>query len=214
MTDSYEIDSIAYLNRARKWLNQETNEGVFYAAFELRCGTESRLQQYLDARNDIARHRKQGWKIIGSTRELDKRIRLGDAIYEARLQNDKGDFIFLYHIPITARLGESAGARLHDLLHAMKKYYSCDDQWWNDTRKFLEEIYSDLKFVSRGTLLAPIMLSRDGKSAHMSAFLRKGSPIADKVPLFSQQGNVITFDVRYLKSLPDHAEPFLNRLEE
>src|SRR6266480_2389938 len=144
MGHSYGIDSIAYLNRARNCLDRHTQERFFHAAFELRCGTESRLQQYLDARNDIARHKKQGWKIVGSARELDRRIRLGDTIYEARLQNDKGDAIYLYYIPITARLRESAGARLHDLLHAMKTFHKNGDRWWTDTRNFLEQIYSDL----------------------------------------------------------------------
>lgn len=210
MALSYEIDSIAYLNRARRCLDQRTQEGLFYAAFELRCGTESRLQQYLDARSDIARHKKRGWKIVGSSHELDRRIRLGDTIYEAQLSDHNGNFIFLYYTSVTARLRESAGARLHDLLHAAKTYYECDDRWWDDTRKFLEQIYSDLAFASRGSLLAPIMLSPDGKSFHMSACIRDDSPIRDKVQLFSQIGSTVTIKVRYLKSLPGHAAPFLN----
>lgn len=204
---------MGYLNRARACLDQHTREALFYAALELRCGTESRLQQYLEARNDIARHKKQGWKIVTSSRELDKRIRLGDTIYEARLEDHIGNFIYLYYIPVTARLRESAGARLHDLLHAAKTYYEPDDRWWDDTRAFLEQIYSDLAFVSKGTLLAPIMLSPDRKASYMKAFVRKGSSIAGKIPLFSQIGNTVDLSVRYLTSLPDYAGPFLNRAE-
>jgi hypothetical protein len=97
--ESYEIDSIAYLDRARRCLDEGSREGVFYAAFELCCGTESRLQQYLDPRKDIARHRKQGWKIIGSSCELDRQLGLGDTIYEARLINASRNSIFVYYGP-------------------------------------------------------------------------------------------------------------------
>ena len=191
-------------------LNQGAQEALFYAAFELRCATEARLQQYLDAREDIARHKKQGWKIVGSSRELDRRIRLGDTIYEACLSDEKGNYILLYYMPITARLRESAGARLHDLLHAMKSHYEDDNRWWADTRDFLEQIYSDLALANSGTLLAPIILSPDGKSSHMAAYIRTDSPIAGKVHLFSQPGATVTIKVRYLRSLPDHGMPFLN----
>ena len=213
MTESYNIDSIAYLRRARRCLDQNTREALFYAAFELRCGTESRVQQYLDARKDIARHKKQGWKIVGSSRELDRRIQLGDTIYEACLSDDVGNSIFLYYTSISARLRESAGARLHDLLHAMKSHYENDNRWWGDTRDFLEQIYSDLAITSRGTLLAPIMRSPDGRSCYMSACIQNDSPIKDKVHPFSQIGSNFTINVRYHKSLPDHAAPFLNLID-
>jgi hypothetical protein len=210
MSDSYNIDSIAYLRRARRCLDQNNREALFYAAFELRCGTESRLQQYLDARKDIAHHKKQGWRIIGSSRELDRRIQLGDTIYEACLSDDAGNSIFLYYTPISARLRESAGARLHDLLHAMKSHYENDNRWWGDTRDFLEQIYCDLALASRGTLLAPILRSPDGKSYYMAACILDESPISDKIQQFSQIGNNFTIKVRYHKSVPSHAIPFLN----
>src|SRR5436190_2225371 len=63
MTTSYGIDSVDYLRRARARLDEGTCEGLFYAAFELRSGTEARLQEYLDAREDVAKHKKKGWKI-------------------------------------------------------------------------------------------------------------------------------------------------------
>ena len=37
---------------------------------------------------------------------------------------------------MTARLRESAGAPLHDLLHAMKTACEDDDQWWAHTAHF------------------------------------------------------------------------------
>lgn len=43
---TYAIDSRSYLERARKQLDQGTQEGLFYAAFELRCGAEARLHEH------------------------------------------------------------------------------------------------------------------------------------------------------------------------
>ena len=193
MPPSYHIDSIDYLHRARRCLDQNTQEALFYAALELRCGSESRLQEYLNAREDVARHKKQGWKIMCSARELDRLLRLGDTIYEAALLDRKGGIVLaLYYTPITARLRESAGARLHGLLHAMKTPYEGSNVWWTDTRSFLERMYSDLAFSSRGTLLAPMMLSPDRKRTHMSVCVRDNSPITDKVHLFSEVGSTVT----------------------
>lgn len=197
------------------WGTIVTRESLFYAAFELRCGTESRLQDYLDAREDIAKHKKQGWKIMGSARELDRILRLGDTIFEARVLDEHDELLLaLYYTPVTARLREAAGARLHDLLHAMKESFDDTDRWWSDVRSFLEQIYSDLALASKGTLLIPIMRSPDGKDFRMVLGYRYDSPIADKIHLLDGLvGKGDRIKVRYYKSLPDYATPFLNRIE-
>jgi hypothetical protein len=195
-TISYGISSFAYLRRARARLNEGTPQALFYAAFELRAGTESRLQDYLDARDDVAKHKKQGWKIIGSAKELDRRIGLGDKIVEARFLDESGNIrMAVYYTPITARLREAAGARLHDLTHAMKKAFPDDDRWWNGTRTFLEQIYSDLEFANKGTLLGPILLSPDRKHFHMSLSIPNDSPIADRISEIGQVGRDSTIGI-------------------
>jgi hypothetical protein len=210
MASSYGIGSIKYLRRAKARLNEGGQESLFYAAFELRSGTESRLQDYLDAREDIAKHRKQGWKIMGSAKELDRALRLGDKIIEARFHNESGNIkIAAYYTPITARLREAAGARLHDLVHAMKKSFPDDDRWWSDTRTFLEQIYSDLAFANKGTLLGPIMRAPDGKRFHMSLMVPHGSPLSKRLSEFGEVGDDVTIGISLLDSLPEHAEPFL-----
>lgn len=54
----YSINSKAYLNRARKRLDENTKEGLFYAAFELRSGIASRLLQYWEANKHIHQMKK------------------------------------------------------------------------------------------------------------------------------------------------------------
>src|SRR6266705_6089038 len=104
MEISYGISSMAYVRRARDRLDEGTQESLLYAAFELRCSTESRLQDYLDAREDIAKRKKQGWKIMGSAKELDRGTGLGDKIVEARFLDEHGNIqMAVYYTPITTR---------------------------------------------------------------------------------------------------------------
>jgi hypothetical protein len=211
MEGSYGVNSIAYLRRARIRLDEGTQESLFYAALELRSGTESRLQQYLDGREDIAMHKKQGWKIVGSAKELDRAVRLGDRVYEVGFLDERGDTkMAAYYTPISTRLREAAGGRLHDLLHARKNAFPEADVWWTDTRAFLEQIYSDLEFASKGTLLGPLLRAPDGKSFHMTLSIHNDSPVATTLPHFSKVGIDYTVAVRYFDSLPDYATPFLN----
>jgi hypothetical protein len=214
MRISYGTDSIAYLCRARARLNEGTQEALLYAAYELRCGTEARLQEYLDARKDIARKKKKGWQIIDSARELDRAIRLGDRIAEAAILDAHGVTVFAaFYTPVSARLRETAGARLHTLLHAMKASFVDEDRWWSDTRTFLEQIYSDLELANKGTLLGPMMRAPDGKTVDMMLSIRYDSPNFNKVSQFAQVGVVATIRVAYHDSLPEYATPFLNRTD-
>ena len=50
----YRIHSRDYLQRARKRLDSGTPDALFHAAFELRCGIEARMQQYLEAQEHIS----------------------------------------------------------------------------------------------------------------------------------------------------------------
>lgn len=60
---SYGTHSKDYLTRARQRLDEGSPESLFYAAFELRCGIEARLQQYEEALANIAKIRRAGWRI-------------------------------------------------------------------------------------------------------------------------------------------------------
>ncbi len=51
----YGTHSRGYLARARQRLDEGSFESLFYAAFELRCGIEARLQQYEEALVNITK---------------------------------------------------------------------------------------------------------------------------------------------------------------
>ena len=97
MPSVYGTDVYAYLVRARQQLDTRSNERLFYAAFELRCAVESRLQQYLNAREDIAKRKKKGWRIAASEMELSKVFKDGRTIVELQLTTaDVGELRLFY----------------------------------------------------------------------------------------------------------------------
>ena len=59
---SYGMTARHYLERARARLDENTSEGLFCAAFELRCGVESRMREYLRAQEAVSEGKKNGWQ--------------------------------------------------------------------------------------------------------------------------------------------------------
>ncbi len=110
MTVDYGTDVYACLVRARRQLDSSSSESLFYAALELRGAIESRLQQYLDARVDIARSKKKGWKILNSELELSKIFDDARTVVEVTLTASTlpGE-LRLFHTPIGPDLAR-AGA--------------------------------------------------------------------------------------------------------
>jgi hypothetical protein len=110
MSHEYAVDIYHHLRRARKQLDARTHEGIFYAAFELRCGVESRIQNYLDAIEDISKKKKKGWKIAAAGRELDKAFTDGLKIIEFTviLKNSNKRIPFI-HTPVKPELRTVVG---------------------------------------------------------------------------------------------------------
>jgi len=175
MTRVYGTDVYAYLVRARQQLDSRCCEDLFYAAFELRCAVESRLQQYLDAREDIAKHKKKGWRIAASEMELSKVFKDGRTIVEVKLTESTAGQLQLFYTPVSKTL-VSAAECLGDLLHHRKTDLDPCDAWWEKTRSFLEETFAGLEFASAGTLLAPPMKSADGRGVYVKSFFHRSNP--------------------------------------
>jgi hypothetical protein len=73
----YRTSSRDYLLRAQERLRDGTREALFYAAFELRCGIEARMRQYLEVCDHISKKKKEGWKIADLGRGTEEAFRLG-----------------------------------------------------------------------------------------------------------------------------------------
>src|SRR5437868_1863709 len=212
MEQTYDATSYGYLRRASRRLADGTKEALFYAAFELRCGIEAKLQEHLDVLEDLAKHKRKGWKIRQAGHEIEKAFATGHKVLEYRVVGEGERFSFsLFYTPVTPST-QKAAERLGELLHAMTISRSNEDLWWNRTRSFLIETANALADVNRGTLSGPILQSplHEG-SLHF--FLVEGSPIADLVQQHLTKGRALRIENRVWDRIPEHAEPFLNPIK-
>lgn len=211
MAIDYATDIYAYLVRARTQLDSNSPESLFYAAFELRSAIESRLQQYLDARLDIARRKEKGWKIINSELELSKVFSDARRIVELTLTAETvpGE-LRLFHTPVEPALAHAGAKRISRLLHFSELQPSIQEEWWTKEKAFLQSTFTKLEFASSGTLLAPPLM-RDGKM-DIKAFFHRSvciNPLVDSFVKISK-GTRVMPKVRLHSVLPADATPFLN----
>lgn len=211
MPVEYATDVYACLVRARAQLDASTPESLFYAALELRGAIESRLQQYLDARDDIAQHKKKGWKMINSELELSKVFRDSRKVVELKLAAETipGE-LRLFHTPVEPALARAGADRISRLLHVTKVQPSVEDRWWNEEKDFLEQTFRTLESAASGTLLGPPLM-RDGK-LNLKTFFHRSlcvNPLMDAFLKITPQTRVIP-TVRLHSMLPADAGPFLN----
>ena len=68
------MSSRDYAARARARLDEDSHASLFYAAFELRCGIEARLQEYLHAQRDVSKKAKKGWRPAVLGQQLERRF--------------------------------------------------------------------------------------------------------------------------------------------
>ena len=215
MSEEYAVDLYHHLRRARKLLDSGENESLFYTAFELRCGVESRIQEYLEAREDISKKKKRGWKVAAAGRELDKAFKDGLQIVEVVIYSlATGDAAPFFHTPVIPKLRTAIG-RLGDLLHAQPETIAGDSPWWEDTRCFLESTFEMAADLARGTLLGPLLQSPSGKIS-LQAYFHKENPISavfkDMSPF--SKGSQMQVKVDYHDQMPERAAPFLNIWQE
>lgn len=200
------ISSRDYLSRAQERLREGKLESLFYAAFELRCGIESRMQQYLNAQEFVSKSKKKGWQIAKLGKNIEQVFKMGDRVAEfAVIEKETGSIIDkFYYTPVTSKLREM-GERLGDLLHAMKKSRKEDDKWWYDTRKYLEGVCQELAKANAGTLLGVPLIKKETGQLYMNIEILRGedpNSLRDKV---GQIGVQRILKVRYLHELPPDA---------
>jgi hypothetical protein len=212
MKEPYDSTSLDYLRRARLRLADGTDETLFYAAFELRCGIEAKLQEHLDVLEDVAKHKKKGWKIKQAGHEIEKAFATGHKVIEYRIIGEGEKFSFsLFHTPVTPST-QKAGERLGELLHAMKTSRVNEEHWWNRTRSFLIQTADALADVNRGTLAGPILHSATHKGI-LHFFLVRDSTIAELVQRHLTERSALRIENRTWDGIPEHAQPFLNPVE-
>jgi hypothetical protein len=154
MMMEYSLHSRDYLKRARSRLDDGSEESLFYAAFELRCGIEARLAQYEDALLGITKGKSAGWEIPKLVRNIEKVYQTGDMVLRVDFQDEKGSRLrrSMYYTPVTQRL-QAMGGKLGELLHCPKNFQEMDDAWWKNKRVFLEDVFRELQKANKGNIL-------------------------------------------------------------
>lgn len=203
----YHVSARAYLKRARNRLNEGTQVGLFYAAFELRAGIQARMQEYLQAQEGVAKHKKDDWRLGKLAHSLEEAFQIGDRIAQVAIYDAKDEQLIdtLYYTPVTSAL-KGVGERLGEFLHAMQSFTPDTAHWWRDTRAFLETVYVQLDTACFGTLLAPLL------KEHGSNHVTMRSEILDETAGARLRANLVTgfsalMNVRYLEELPGRSKP-------
>jgi hypothetical protein len=196
----YGIHSRDYLARARQRLDDGSLDSLFYAAFELRCGVEARLQQYEEALTDITKTKSAGWRIPNVAGNIERAFRTGDKIVRVNVSDDTAKKVLysFYYTPVNKNLRAMAG-RINDLLHFPKEYRDAENPWWNRKRAFLERVYKELQKASIGTLLGVPLLNPETQRIHFQTELRPGEKIKDQISI----GGSYALTVDYLDGLPE-----------
>lgn len=165
--DNYNISSRDYLLRAKIQLAKEELESLFYAAFEIRCGVEARMREYLEAQKEISEKKKKGWKISDLSRSIESVFKLGDKVAEITIYDSNEDICCqLRYTPVRKRLKHLAEL-LGNYLHSSKKFYTPDDKFWMDFRMILNECVKELEFSTSGVLLGPLLYNPKDKSSQL-----------------------------------------------
>lgn len=198
--EAYTVSSRSYLARAQQRLESGASHDLFYAALELRCGVEARLQEYLEPHEFIPLGKRTDWRVGNLHRTMDKHFRLGDQVARVRIVAQERLLATLYYVPVSNRLKEIAH-RLGDYLHAGKKHHAVHDPYWPAFRALLEEGEDLLRQATSGTLLGPMTIdSRTGQSLMPVELLPDANGVIDDA-LRNLRGRSVTLDVSYHPNL-------------
>lgn len=203
----YRISAREYLARARKCLDEESVDALFYAAFELRCGIEARMRQYREVWDHISKRKKKGWRIAELGRNVEEHFKTGNKVVRwAVMDKETGGLVVcVYYTPVTSKL-RNAGEKLGNYLHSMKRFRDEGDPFWSRLREELEHIYRQLAVANKGTLLGPPLLNSATGEVDMKLEL---PPAVDPKELFSKtlnKGKEIQVKVSYHAHLPKELE--------
>ena len=183
--NSYRISSRDYLSRARNLLSFGDTASLFYSAFELRCGVEARLHEYLEGARDIASVKKGLWQIKHLNREVENKFDIYVKAVVVTLINPatKKEVEYAY-TPVTALL-RKIGERLGDYLHYVSDEKIKSKEYLERLRKYLVIGIKELEFSTTGTLLGLPRFLKSGGNHNMFLIFE-----SDAAPEFLKEGDV------------------------
>lgn len=198
---AYDASARGYLARAQQCLAKGTPKALFYAAFELRCGIEARMQDYLAVQEHVSERKKAGWRIPKLGKDIEAAFSKSDKVarFAITLADRPEIATVLYYTPVTRSLQEK-GARLGKLLHSGSTR-DLEDEWWETTRAFLNEVVRELQQATRGTLLGVPLFNPE--TGELSLKIEMVGDLGGWSPELLKDGPAgITLEVAYLDQFP------------
>jgi hypothetical protein len=196
-----------YLTRARLRLRESKPESLFYAALELRCGIETRMEEYLGVWEHISESKKRGWRVAELARNVEETFRSGNDVVRCSLLDraSRRPMIIFYHTPVSPD-AQKAAMRLGSYLHSLKSHKDLGDAFWQKLRTELDVAARLLETANIGTLLGPPM-TKDDRKTNMKVELVFSALPADTVIIQMTSDAPVTMKLEYLSALPDKLEP-------
>ncbi|OWV70417.1 hypothetical protein ATY77_16760 [Rhizobium sp. R634] len=202
---AYGIGPPSYLERAKRRLEEKTEESLFYAALELRSYLESRQDQYLDAQRAYAKSFPSAWETSKQWKSLRK-IFKDDKIQHLAFKFEDGWAFDAYHVPVTETFRKSA-EKLSDLLHAQSIYRAPGNTWWEEAREKVVAVYRSAWICQQGNLLCPALIDKDMIKGRLALELPAGEPEDYKRHFAKDQ--TMLLNVNYLAINPSEWIPDL-----
>jgi hypothetical protein len=204
---SYGNSARHYLTRARQRLRESKPESLFYAAFELRCGIESRMEEYLAAWEHISESKKRGWQIANIARDVEQTFKTGNDVVRCSMLDrvSRRPMIIFYYTPVSPE-AQKAAERLDHYLHSLKSHKDSSDVFWQELRAELDVAAHLLEMATIGTLLGP-PLTKDGQKTDVKVELIPSTLPTETVTIQMTNDTQFIMKLEYLSALPDKLEP-------
>jgi len=195
----YHTSSYDYLERARERFAEGSHQALFYAAFELCCGIEQRIREYLNVQKQISRKIQKGWRITHLGKDLNKVFKARNKVIEFTIIDEtKGDpIIILYYTPVRPEL-QIIGEKLGNYLHAMREYQPDESDWWEDFKWLLKRGIKGLEGATKGNLMGIPLLNPKTNELTMHTQFERNDSLFEKLSVVLKETQQMNFRVRYL----------------
>lgn len=203
---SYRVTGRDYLTRAREQLAVSKEENLFYAAFELRAGVESRLSEYIEDQRHVSEKLKKGWQIAVLARGVERAFQDGSNYARFAYCDETGheELFVLYYTPISKTLQKDA-QRLGDYLHHQRRYRPDDNDWWKQFKNLLRRAETLLAQACTGTMIGPPLMKKGTKTVDMRVELPPNCGYEELISDM-QAGRRFMAKIAYSKKFPDTFE--------
>jgi hypothetical protein len=195
----YHTSSYDYLERAQERFAEGSHQALFYAALELCCGIEQRIQEYLNTQKQISNKLQKGWRITHLGKNLNKVFKERNKVIEFTIIDEtKGDpIIILYYTPVTTGL-QNVGKKLGNYLHAMREYQPDESEWWQDFKWLLKRGIKGLEGATKGNLMGIPLLNPSTNELAMHTKFERNDSLFEKLGAVLKETQQMNFRVRYL----------------